>query len=155
MSAQHDSPDYDVTVEADDLLADLAADAAEYGKDFEENRRWWRESLDFDEWHEARYWMLEASGGQRAYAESLAALQPGGRFRADGGMVDVRGYMAWLSGLADRSHDRSHGPYTETRQAAERETAYTAVISTLRDDYGVGWPRLDDIGGTPLEEDLP
>lgn len=153
-------PDYDVTVEANELLEDLAKRAAEYGENYEENRQWWRESPAYDEWHEARYWMQEARGGQRAYSEAIAAIQPGetwraGRFRNDDGTVDVRAFMAWLSDAASEAHERSHGDYTETRQADERETALVAVLSLLRDDYGVGWPRLDDIGGNPVEADLP
>lgn len=151
-----DGPDYGVTVEADELLADLAERAAEYGLDYEEKNRWWRESLEsgVGEFVEARYWKLEARGGQRAYSEAIAAIQPGGRFR-DGAHVDVRGFMSWLIRMADDYHGRSHGGYTSTRQPDEAETACSRMLSLLRDDYGVGWPRLDDVGGTPLEEDLP
>lgn len=149
-------PDYDVEIDADDLLADLAERAAEYGRDYEEKRRWWHESLDtLEPWHEASHWMLEARGGQRAYAEAIAAIQPGGGYRNDDGTVDVHRYMHRLSTFADQCHEDSYGPYAETRQADEAETAYAKILSVLRDEYNIGWPRLDDVGGTPIEEDLP
>lgn len=162
--AEHDSaiprdsegPNYDVEIQADELLADLADDAADYGEDYEEKRSWWHDSFRAtEEFHEARYWMLEAVGGRRAYRDALTRIQPGGRFRNGDGKIDVRGYMRWLSNKADHAHEDSRGPYTETRQASEAESAYVSILSTLRDDYGVGWPRLDDIGGNPIEVDLP
>jgi len=149
-------PNYEVEIDADELLARLADDAASYGADYEEKRQWWRESLTYsDEWTEARYWMFEARGGQRALSETLAKLQPGGEFRNDDGTVAVRGLLRWLSRRADSAHDRSHGPYTETRHADEAETAFASAISTVRNEWPVGWPRLDDIGGNPIQEDLP
>lgn len=150
-----DGPNYDLRIKADELLADLAEGAASYGEDYEEKRSWWRESPTYDPFTEARYWMLEARGGQRAYSMTIPTIQPGGRFRNGDGTVDVRGLMRWLSNRADSAHDDSHGPYTETRQADEAETAFASILSLLRDDYGVGWPRLDDVGGTPRECDLP
>jgi len=150
-----DTPNYDIRIDADELLVDLAERAAEYGHDYEEKRQWWRESLDtVDEWHDARYWMLEARGGQRAYRDVLATLQPGGRFRTDDGTVDVRAFMRWVSQRADAAHDDRHGTHGETRQADEAESAFARVLAVLRDDYGVGWPRIDDLGGV-VEADLP
>lgn len=152
---QH-GPDYDVEIDADELLSRLAEDAATYGEDYEEKRQWWHDSLNYsDEWGEARYWMLEARGGQRALSEALATLQPGGQFRNDDGTVDVRGFLRWLSARGDEAHDRSHGKFTETRQADEAETAFASVISTIRNEWPVGWPRLDDVGGNPIQEDMP
>jgi hypothetical protein len=156
-----DAPDYDMEIAADELLADLAEEAAEYGRDVAEKARWQREAPAFDPYTKAMYWELEALGGRTAYAKAIATLQPENsllpsrNFREADGTVDVRAFMAWLSKQADAAHEDSYGDYTETRQASEAETAYARMLSTLRDDYGVGWPRLDDLGGNPLECDLP
>lgn len=157
-----DRPDYNVHIDADELLADLVEQAQDYAEDHTEKREWWHDSFDTTaEWTEARYWMQEARGGLKATSEAIAALQPethtihASNCRNDDGTVDVRAFLRWLSEEADAAHDHSHGPYTETRQADEAETAYCRIISTIRDDYGVGWPRLDDIGGNPLEADMP
>jgi len=156
-----DTPDYDIAIDADELLADLAADAAAHGRDYQEKRGWWDDSLGtHSEFHEARIWMLEARGAQRAYAKTIASLQPEHHsltvdtYRTDDGAVDVRGLMRWLSEQADAAHERA-GAVGERPQADAAETAYARILSTLRDDYGVGWPRLDDLGGNPLECDLP
>lgn len=149
-----DTPNYGIDVQADELLAELAERADDYGRNYEEKRRWWTESLEYHQEHtEARYWMHEARGGQRALADVISQLHPGGRFRNADGTVDVRGLMRWVNDRADAAHDRSHGPYTETRHADEAETAYVSVLSLLRDDYGVGWPRLDEHGNA-LAEDM-
>lgn len=161
-NAHHtDAPNYEVEIDADDLLETLAERAAEYATDHAEKDRWWRESLAMATEHtEARYWALEALGGRNAVADTMVELQREtkhgrpGRYRNADGTVDVRGFMASVSRLADEAHDRSHGPYTETRQADEAETAYAAVLSLLRDEYGVGWPRMGE-HGNPLEGDLP
>lgn len=156
VAVEQAAPDYGIEIDADELLAELADDAAAYGEKYEEKRRWWTESLDTPtEFRDARYWMLEARGGQRAYSEAIAELQPGGRYRNADGTVDVRGYLRWLSQLASDAHERSHGSYTKTRQPDEAETAYVSVISTIRNEFGVGWPRLDDVGGNPIPEDQP
>lgn len=162
MSAtQQDRPDYDVEIDADELLTDIAEMAAEYGEDYEEKRRWWMESPPHDEFVAARGWMQEAAGGQLALSHVVAALQPENHslmvdcHRREDGTVNVRELMAWLSEQADAAHERSGNSLNPNRQANEAETAYVSVLSLLRDDYGVGWPRLDDVGGNPLEEDLP
>jgi len=153
--SEPEGPDYDAEIDADELLVDLAAAAADYGKDFEEKRQWWRES-----WHhvnrfdEAKYWMLEAAGGRRAYSNTIAELQPGGRFRAGDGSVRVRELLRWLSSRSEETNEARQGDYTNTRQSSEAHSAYCSIISTLRDDYGIGWPRFDDLGGE-LECDLP
>jgi len=148
-------PNYDVDINADELLADLAETAAGYGEEVVENRQSWRRSWDWaTEFREAKYWMLEAIGGRRAYADIMAAIQPGGRFRNDGGTVDVRGLMQALDHKSTTTNEDRNGPYSETRQASEAHSAYSRIISTLRDDYGVGWPRFDDLGGR-LECDMP
>jgi hypothetical protein len=148
-------PNYDVEVDADELLADLAKRAADYAHDHDEKRRWWRESFDMvSEFHDARYWMLEALGGRRAYQYAMVELQPGGRYRNDDGTVDVRGFMSWLSDLSEEAHEAARGDYTTTREADEAETAYVKMQSVLRDDYDVGWPRFDEVGGV-RERDLP
>lgn len=149
------APDYDVEIEADDLLRDLAERAARYGKQYEEHRDSWRRSWDWQiHFHEARCWMLEDAGGRRAYSEVIGAIQPGGRFRNDDGTVDVRGLMAWISTRSDEAHKDARGDYTGTRQADEAESAFAKILPVLRDDYGVGWPRFNDLGGV-LERDLP
>jgi len=157
-----DSPDYDVHIDADELLADLVEQAQDYAEDHTEKREWWHDSFDSaTEWTEARYWMLEALGGLEATDQAIAALQPGAHTihapncRNDDGTVDVRAFLRWLGDESDAAHERSYGDYTETRQADEAETAYCRIMSTVRDDYRVGWPRLDDVGGNPLEADLP
>ena len=160
-TSHEDAPNYDVEIEASDLLVDLADGAAKYGQKHEEYREMWMESLDtFEEFYDARYWMLEAVGGRRAYSNAIAVLQPGetwraGRYLNDDGTVDVRGYMKWLSQQSSEAHEASHGPFTETRQADEAASAFARILSTLRDDYGIGWPRLDDLGGNPLPVDMP
>jgi len=157
-----DTPDYDVRIDADELLADLVEQAQDYAEDHDEKRGWWYESLDsYNEWREARCWMQEARGGLKATGEAIAALQPESHSihapncRNDDGTVDVRAFLRWLSNEASDAHDRSHGSYTETRQADEAETAYTNAIFTVRDEHGVGRPRLDNLGGNPLECDMP
>lgn len=154
-------PTYDVDVEADELIADIAELAAEYGADFEEKRQWWQESPAYDPFTEAEMWMLEARGGQRACGKAVALLQPESavagcsEFRDADGTVDVRGYMRWLLDSHDAAHERSYGGHRETRQADEAESAYSRILSLLRDEYGVGWPRLNSVSGTPVEKDLP
>lgn len=156
-----DTPDYDIDIDAADLLADLATDAAAHGRDYEEKRGWWDDSLGtHSEFYNARIWMLEARGAQRAYAKAIASLQPEQHslgvdtYRTADGTVDVGGLMRWLRREAEAAHDRA-GAVGENPQADAAETAYAQILSTLRDDYGVGWPRLDDLGGNPLECDLP
>ena len=149
-------PNYDVEITADELLTELADLAREYAADHDEKRQWWRESFDMvSEFTEARYWMLEALGGRRAVADAMVQIQRGGESRNTDGTVNVRAFMRYCSDQADRAHERSYGDYTETRQADEAETAYCRILSLIRDDYGVGWPRLDDLGGNPLKCDLP
>ena len=91
-----DSPDYDVHIDADELLADLVEQAQDYAEDHTEKREWWHDSFDSaTEWTEARYWMLEALGGLEATDQAIAALQPGAHTihapncRNDDGTVDV------------------------------------------------------------------
>ena len=154
-SGHENGPNYDVEIAADELLTDLAESAAGYGEEVVENRQSWRESWDWaSEFRETRYWMLEALGGRRAYATVMAKIQPGGRFRNDDGTVDVRGLMRFVSDRSSEAHERSYGDFTETRQADEAESAYASILSTIRDKYGVGWPRFDDVGGV-MERDLP
>ena len=153
-----DRPNYDVDVLAADLIADLVEKSAEHAKRQEEYRRYSRED---PFWNEPLYWALEQLGAQRAYGRAIAVIQPENHmipsysFVDDGGFVKVREYMAWLSRQAKREHEDSYGPYTETRQADFAESAYAKVLSLIRNDYGVGWPRLDEVGGNPLPEDLP
>lgn len=154
--AEDQPPNYEVTIDATEVLQDLADDAAHYGEKYEYARETWENSLtDPTPFHEARYWMLEAIGGRRAYSDTLAKLQPGGRFRNDDGTVDVRGLLRWLRNRSQETNEARNGDYTKTRQSSEAHSAYTSIISTLRSDYGIGWPRLDELGGTPLECDLP
>jgi len=142
-------------IDANELLVDLAEESAVYGKDVVENRRTWRRSWDWaTEFREARYWMLEAIGGRRAYSTIMGEIQPGGRFRNADGTVDVRGLMQTLHQYSSTTNEERNGPYSETRQASEAHSAYSSIISTLRDDYEVGWPRVDDLGGR-LECDMP
>jgi len=149
-------PDYSKTIDADKLLRHFADHAADYAHSHDENRQRWVDSHDMlTPFHEAKLWMLEDLGGRRAFQQSMITLQADGRFRNDNGTVDLRAFMNWLSERADEAHERSFGSYEDTRQADEAETAYTRMLSILRDDYGVGWPRMDDIGGNALEEDLP
>lgn len=153
--ADESPPNYDVDIDGDELLADLAEVSAGYGEEVVENRQSWRRSWDWaTEFTDAKYWMLEAIGGRRAYADIIAEIQPGGRFRNDDGTVDVRALMTALDHKSTTTNEDRNGPYTETRQASEAHTAYSRIISTLRDDYGVGWPRFDDLGGV-LECDMP
>jgi len=153
-------PDYDVEVDADELLADLAEMSAQYARDYVEHHGWWRDSPVYDPFTEAKYWAQEDLGGRGAIENAILTLQPdgsshlAGKFLNADGTVDVRGFMSWVSDRGDYAHEDSHGPYTETRHADERESAYAAITSLLRDEYGVGWPRIDDLGGV-VEEDLP
>lgn len=149
-------PNYDVEIDADRLLADLADDAASYGEEYERHRETWQDSFDAPTpFYDAKYWMLEAVGGRRAYSNTMAKLQPSGRFRNADGTVDVRALFRWLKKRSTQTNEARNGDYTKTRQSSEAHSAYSSIISTLRDDYGVGWPRLDDVSGTPLESDLP
>jgi hypothetical protein len=155
-SAQTNGPNYDVDIDADDLLAYLAEMSRHYAEDYVEKRQWWSDYVGkADGFEEARYWMLEALGGRKAVTDAMAQIQPGGQCRNDDGTVAVRAFIRYLTDEGDHAHERSYGPYNETRQADEAETAYAKIISMVRDEYGVGWPRLDDLCGNPLECDLP
>lgn len=162
MAISHEEgPDYDVEIDADELLETLAEDAAHYGEDYEEKRRWWFDSFEaVADFPEARIWMLEARAAQEAYSEVLAALQPESRsykcFREEDGSVDVRGLMSWVSEKGDQAHERRNqrSKHALSAQASKAESAYSSILSTLRDDFGVGWPRLD-VGGNPIPEDQP
>jgi hypothetical protein len=151
-----DRPDYSVEIEADELLSDIANMAAGYGTEYEENRRSAEELAPFPE---ARRWMLEARGGQRALSDVVAALQPENHgvglptFRRQDDTVDVRELMKWLSRESDATNDRRNTS-RYNHQASEAHSAYCKVTSLLRDDYGVGWPRIDELGGV-MECDLP
>lgn len=157
-----EAPDYDVGIDADELLEDLAEIAADYGRDYEEKNGWWRDSFDAPEpFHEARFWAMEAYGGRAALGEAIAAIQPESHalaarnFREDDGTVDVRGYMHWLKANADAARrDRGRQTGGSKRAAAEREWGNCKVLRLIRDEYGVGWPRTDEYGN-PLEADRP
>lgn len=149
------SPDYDTIINADALLRDLAEDAKHYGKKYEYGRKRWRQSLSSPTpFQEARYWMLEATGGRRAYSNTLTKLQSGGRFRKENGTVDVSGLLHWLNNRSKETNKARNGDYTETRQPSGAHSAYRSITSTIRSDYEVGWPRLDG-EGNPLKSDLP
>lgn len=143
-------PNYEVTVAADELLADLAEKAASSAREHAYHAQSWRE----DDWWQYREWMQNDRKKMRAYATTIAMLQPEshgatvplGEFVADDGTVNVREFMREVSRLGDQAHDRG---------SREAESAYARITSLLRNEYGVGWPRLDDLGGNPLEEDLP
>lgn len=158
--SQQEAPNYEVEIQADELLSDLAEMAAEYARDVVENREWWEESPVYDRFDQARYWELEAIGGRRAISQTMRKLHPEtkygtrGPYLNDDGTVDVRGLLEWLSKAADDAHERRRGSYEETRQPAEAESAYVSVISLIRDGYGVGWARIDEIGRV-VEADLP
>lgn len=165
MSAtQTDGPNYDAEIDAAELRQDLAARAAKHSEKAAEHRR------DDREWEEAggwwdrppgqlsQYarWALEEMAAARAYARALAKLQPVDRFRSrhryvEDGQVRVREFMRFLQTNADETNGRRHGDY----QARKAHHAYSQVLSLLRDEYGVGWPRLDDLGGAPIPEDQP
>lgn len=143
------APDYSVHVEADELLADLAEKAAQSAREHAYHARCWRD----DDWWQYRQWMQEERKKMTAYATAIAMLQPErycytvprGEFVADDRTVNVREFMRATSSLGDDAHDRDSRP---------AESAYARVLSLLRDEYGVGWPRFDDLGGV-LEADLP
>lgn len=156
MSSEIDSdgeacpPDYDVRVEADELLDDLAEKAASKAREHAYCRRNWQK----DGWWQYRQWMKEHRREIKAYATAIAMLHPEshdaaiplGEFVADDGTVNVREYMREISRLGDDAHDRGN---------RDAEHGYAKVTSLLRNEYGIGWPRLDELGGNPLEEDLP
>jgi len=153
-------PNYDTEIDADELVSDLVEMSTEYARDVVEKRRWQRQAPLHDPYHDARYWELEALGGRCQTAEVIATLQPENtlipsrNYRNEDGTVDVRGLMRWLSKVSEWTNEDRNGPYQETRQASEAHSAVSDIISMLRDDYGVGWPRFDDLGGR-LECDLP
>ncbi len=156
-----DTPTYDIRIDADELLADLVAMAQDAAENRDEKREWYRDELErgFDIHPQYDYWVREQTGLLTALGRAIAALQPEQHdvlvdgVREDDGTVDVRAYMRWLSNEADSAHE-----VVEERRDAPRasnmETGYSRVISLLRDDYGVGWPRIDDLGGV-VEADLP
>lgn len=164
-SQQTDGPNYDVQIDADDLLETLAERAAEHARKMYKHRRDHRE---YDMWWErepgqlSQYmlWELEELGALRSYSLTITHLQPEAshswrcEYRNDDGTVDVRGLMQWLERESERAHEDSYGPHSETRQADAAETAFAKILSLLRDEYGVGWPRFDELGGV-LEGDLP
>lgn len=143
-------PNYEVVIDVDELLADLAKKAASSAREHAYHARHWRD----DDWWQYRQWMQEERKTMKAYATAIAMLQPEshgvtvprGEFVADDGTVNVRKFMREISRLGDDAHDRD---------AREAESAYAKVNSLLRNEYDIGWPRLDDLGGIPLEEDLP
>ena len=152
-----DTPDYSVEIDAQDLREDIAEKAADRAEKHAYDQKLMR---DDPWWDEPRYWALEEWGAMKAYAECLALLQPENALLAqdslvnDDGTVQVREFMRVVSHWSDEAHENSYGPYTETRQADKAETAYARVLSLVRDDYGIGWPRIDDLGGV-VEADLP
>jgi hypothetical protein len=144
-----DRPNYSVEIDAADLREDLAEKAASAARKHAYCARSYRE----DDWCGYRQWMQEHRRKMRAYATAIAMLQPGrynvlvprGAFVGDE-TVNLREYMREISRLGDEAHDRGD---------REAESAYAKVNSLLRNEYDVGWPRLDELGGNPLEEDLP
>lgn len=153
-----DEPDYSVEIDAQSLREDIAEKAADRGERHADHMEMCRND---PFWDEPRYWALEQYGAMRALSQCLALLQPENALVArdslvkDDGTVQVREFMRTVSHWSDEAHEDSHGPYTETRQADEAESAYARVTSLLRNEYDIGWPRLDDLGGNPLECDLP
>lgn len=146
------APDYSVDIRAGELIADLAEEAASHDEEYAYHAECNRE----DDWWQYQQWMLEEKAAMRAYATAIAMLQPEshgatvprGEFVEDG-LVKVREFMREISRLGDEAHDR------DSVQADSAESVYACVTSLLRNEYGIGWPRLDDLGGNPLEEDLP
>jgi hypothetical protein len=168
MTPQHkdgkegDAPDYDITIHTDDVLADLVEMAQDAAERRDEYRQWHRRELErgYDINPQYEYWVREQTGLLTALGRAIAALQPeqhhvlvDGCRQADG-TVAVRDYMRWLSDAADGAHQVVNEKRDAPR-ASKMETGYSRVLSVLRDDYGIGWPRLDDVGGNPLECDLP
>jgi len=156
MSQTERPPDYDRTIDAAELLADLADLSQYYADEYVEKRQWWNDYIGrSNDFEEARWWMLEALGGRQAITDAMVQIHPDGECRNNDGTVALRAFMRYVTDQADRAHDRAHGAYSDTRRADEAETAYAKVLTLLRDDYGVGWPRVDDIGGNALSQDLP
>lgn len=157
-----DGPDYGVEVQADELLADLVEMAQDAAERRDEYREWVRDEMEYGYSVDPQfqYLVTEQTGLLTALGQAIACLQPENHgvlvrcFREDDGTVDVRGFMQWLSKEADAAHEvvneRRNAPLS-----SKMETGYCRVMALLRDDYGVGWPRLDDLGGNPLPEDLP
>lgn len=154
-----DTPNYDVRIEAVKLISDLAAKAETHGERLAEYRRYDREESfvpgrPAGQLSEYQRWALEEKKKARAYATAIAMLQPEshgttvprGEYVSEDGTVNVRKYMREISRLGDDAHDRG---------ARNAESAYAKVQSLIRNEYGVGWPRLDDLGGNPIEADLP
>lgn len=155
-------PDYSVQIDAEEIRKDLAAKAAAKARKADEHRQECRDycpsnALELAPGELCQYqrWALEEFAAARAYARALLRLQP----RPDlsytpddvtDGAVDVRSFMRWLKNRCEDTNDRRHGDY----QTSAAHSAYADVLSLLRDEYGVGWPRFDDLGGV-LEEDLP
>lgn len=152
-----DTPNYDVRIEASELIEDIAAKAETHGERLAEYRRYDREEgvifgRPAGQLSQYQRWALEEKKTVRAYGTAIAMLQPeshdvsvpSGEFVEDG-VVNVREYLREISRLGDRAHDRG---------ARDAESAYAQVASLVRDEYGVGWPRIDDLGGV-VEADLP
>lgn len=161
-TTQTDGPNYDAEIDAAELRQDLAARAAKHaekateyrrdGREWEESGGWWGRPP--GQLSQYARWELEEMAAADAYGHALAKLQPADRFRnrhryVEDGQVKVREFMRMLHTNVEETNDRRHGDY----QASARHSAYAKVLSLLRNEYGVGWPRLDDLGGTPIPED--
>lgn len=156
-TATQQGPDYDVEIQASDLLEDIAGRCAQHARQHAYHRR---TIQDDPTWKEPQIWEAEEHSAMNAYWNALIKLQPtgaasAGRFLNDDGTVDVRGYMLWLSDRADAAHQDAGTFTTSQMMARKAEHAYSKTLSIIREDHGVGWPRLDELGGNPLEEDLP
>jgi len=166
-ATNHDgAPNYEVEIDAAELREDLAELSAKHAKRAEEYRRWDREHFEYalpdqlpppGDLTEFGYDALEQSGRVRAFGDAIAKLQPAGRTRYlnDDGTVRVREFMRWLKRRGDAAHEDRYGPWKETRGASGAESAYAKALSVIRNEYGVGWPRLDEVSATAIPEDEP
>ena len=157
-------PNYDLEIDADELAADIAAlsarrarKAAEYNRDARNEPV----SLDREPGQLTQYqrWAIKEEAARMAFANVIAMLQPADKYGpnsryVDDGLVKVRALLRELSRRGSETNERRNGYDINSQQAGEEHSAYAKVISLIREDYAVGWPRFDDIGGR-LQEDLP
>jgi len=158
-------PNYDVEIDAQELATDVAELSARRARKAAEYNRDAREEpvpLDheYGELTEYQRWALVEESAMWAFADVIAMLQPADKSGpntryVDDGSVKVRDLLRALSRRSTEANERRNGYDTSSKQAREAHHAYSKVISLIRNDYAVGWPRLDDIGGTPIPEDKP
>ena len=157
-------PNYDVEIDAQELATDVAElsarrarKAAEYNRDARNEPV--RLDRDPGELTQYQRWAVKEEAAMMAFGNVIAMLHPADKYGkntryVDNGSVKVRALLRELSRRCSETNERRNGYDINSQQAGEEHSAYAKVISLIREEYAVGWPRFNDVGGR-LQEDLP